>query len=454
MLRNFFIAVVLFLSLQFSAAAVPDVRIPLYFKLDETSHDPEYISNTESLDSLARLLGRLDPDCIDSIDITAYASPEGVYEHNMKLSRARARHAASLVAGRCPALSGKIRTHAGGEAWGLLRERVAEDKRLTNWWRRRILHFLDDDSISDDTRKWRLSHWLGYEPAVGDMYKWLKREHYTYLRCCFVVVIRQVPLPQLHEVAESASASVDTATIVGTAAPAGTTGTTGTTDTTGTAGTVVTDAPSDPAVVQESSGTEDSPLFPVLGISTNLPYDITYIPGYGLTSIPSFSLEYYPGSGSRWTFGADVEWPMWKHWDTHKFMQINNLTLWTRRYFRTPDDGRYQGTYLLGSANAARYGIGFDEKGRIGEGIGASLGVGRKWVLGRSRFFIDAGLALGLFWSPYDPYVYGNDALGWYYYDYDGKPEDFRERSMRWLWMGPTRAWISIGIDLFNRNRR
>ena len=191
-------------------------------------------------------------------------------------------------------------------------------------------------------------------------------------------------------------------------------------------------------------------LRPVLGISTNLLYDITYIPNYGLTSIPSFSLEYYPSRG-HWTVGADVEWPMWRHWNVHKFMQINNITLWTRRYFK-PVDGRFRGLYLLANVNVARYGIGWEEHGWEGEGIGASVGVGYKLTFG--RFFLDMGLAAGAFYSPNDPYVYGNDATRWYYYDYTGDPSAFKPRSKRFFWAGPTRIYISVGLDLFNRKRK
>ena len=76
---------------------------------------------------------------------------------------------------------------------------------------------------------------------------------------------------------------------------------------------------------RQEDTTERAVIRPVIGISTNLPYDITYIPGYGLTSIPSFSLEFYPAKG-KFTFGADVEWPMWRHPENHRYMQVNNLT--------------------------------------------------------------------------------------------------------------------------------
>lgn len=193
---------------------------------------------------------------------------------------------------------------------------------------------------------------------------------------------------------------------------------------------------------------------PVLGISTNIPYDVTWIPGYGLTSIPSFSLEFYPKNWKHFTLGADVEWPMWKHWDTHRFMQINNITLWTRRYFRTRAcDESVRGFYLLANANAARFGIGFDaDRGWQGEGIGASLGAGHKWTWG--RFFVDAGLAIGYFYARYDPYVWGNDGTGWYYYDYTGDPEAFVPRRMALHWFGPTRVYVSIGFDLTTKGSK
>jgi hypothetical protein len=190
---------------------------------------------------------------------------------------------------------------------------------------------------------------------------------------------------------------------------------------------------------------------PVFGLSTNLPYDITYIPNYGVTSVPSFSLEFYPARG-HWTVGADVEWPMWKHYEDHRFLQVNNITLWTRRYFK-PVDGRFKGAYLFANANVARYGIGWNAKGWEGEGIGASLGAGYKVLLGK-RLFLDFGAAVGAFYSAYDPYVYGFDLTQRYYYDYDGDVDKFTARRKRLMWVGPTRLYISLGVDLFNRRRK
>ena len=105
------------------------------------------------------------------------------------------------------------------------------------------------------------------------------------------------------------------------------------------------------------------------------------------------------------------------------------------------------------NANVGRFGIGFADKGWIGEGAGASLGMGCKLPLGRSRMFVDFGVAGGVFYSRYDPFVYGNDATGWYYYDYIGDPDKFHKRNGVFIWAGPTRLYLSLGIDLFNRKK-
>ena len=470
-----------------------EITFSLYFRWDKAEHDEEYISNKSALERFMNVVRTMNPEDVVSIDGVAYTSPEGVYEHNLMLSRKRAAYARNLLKENLPDYADKIHVRSGGEAWDLLRQRVADDPKLTNWWRRKILSFLDDKTISNDTRKWRLANWLGYEPTMGDMYNYLLRNHYPYLRNCVVVVVtlKDIEARKAAEQAAAASAAASAAQAADAAKADAANAAeeakvaAGTTD--GAAAAGETDAaraaadssaaaradssavaapadsaaaPADSAAASADSSAADDAgrkpgrnFRPLLGLSTNIPYDITYVPGYGLTSIPSFSVEYYPASMGRWTFGADAEWPMWKHWDTHRFMQINNLTLWARRYFK-PAEERYKGLYLFGSVNAARFGIGFDEKGWEWHGAGAPVGLGHKWMLGRSRFFIDTGLALGGFIAAYDSYTYGNDAFRWYYYDYSGKVEDFVPRSKRWLWFGPTRAYISLGIDLIDRNRK
>ncbi len=362
-------------------------RISVLFPINRYVLLRDYADNASALDALDRQLLEDNPAGINLVVIISAASPEGPTTFNEMLSKRRGEALRSYVLAQRPDLEDKIELRSVGEAWV-------------------ELHIVD----------------LGLSPA--------EREKALRSRSDWRSIVRKKLPPLRYAFLDITRAALPSETLC---MP------------------VLSQPVEMLSIPQVTPVTATRSIQPVLGLSTNLLYDLTYVPHYGLTSIPSFSLEYYPRRG-HWTVGADVEWPMWQHYENHRFLQVNNITLWTRRYFK-PTDGRFGGAYLLLNANVARYGIGWDAKGWEGEGIGASLGAGYKLNLGK-RMFLDFGLALGAFYSPYDPYVYGFDSTGRYYYDYNGDVDKFVARSKRLMWMGPTRAYISLGIDLFNRKRR
>ena len=461
-----------------------DVRVyetTLHFRWNQTNYQENYLTNADAAEKLCRMLEEIGLENIDSVSVVAYASPEGVYEHNLKLSRNRAREFNAAVRERI-GLGGngfRLDVRPGGEAWELLRTRVMADTAVSAAARSRILKVLDDNSVPTDTKKWRMAHnYLGATPQEGDVYHWLLLNHYRYLRCLAVTIyVRddegeispRAPLGR-NDNNDTTFVITDTTSVITDTTSVITDTTSVITSTTFVIPSEVEESPADSTAVtpvKETVNQEEEPVkqeewvafpeepkafragTPIIGLSTNLPYDITYIPGYGLTSVPSFSLEYYPAKG-HYTFGADVDWSHWLHWNEHRYNQIHNITLWGRRYFKTGEEG-FRGTYLFANLNAAEYGLGWDEKGWEGEGAGISLGIGHKWTFG--PMFLDLGLGAGFFYSRYDPYVWGNDSTGWYYYDYTGDPNKFKPRRMALYWFGPTRAYISIGIDLFKRRR-
>ena len=317
---------------------------------------------------------------------------------------------------------------------------MAADTVISATAKQRTLALLDDDSVPRDTKKWRMMHfYLGETRQEGDVYHWLLLNHYVYLRCLDINIYYHDAVPySLEEPVEEVKEEPAIVPEEPAAQP----------DTTAVAPSEAF-VPSLELVSPASDNTAKRRFSPVIGISTNLLFDATYIPNYGFTSVPSFSLEYYPARG-HWTFGADVDWSHWLHYDTHRFNQIHNISLHTRRYFRSGENG-FKGLYLQGALNAAEYGLGWDAHGWEGELLGANIGAGYKINFG--RFFIDMGLDVGYFYSRNDPYVWGDDATGWYYYDYVGDPAQFAPRQKGFQWFGPTRAYISIGLDLFNRRR-
>lgn len=389
--------------------------IRIYFPLNDHVLHALFYTNMQALQQLDSLLRAREYTPDDVIQIVGYSSPEGVERHNYRLAARRAESVQRYVESSCPEFAGTLMIRSGGEAWVPFRKMVQQDPDLSEDTREKMLGIIDSD-IDADSKEAKLkqfSAWSGY----------VRNEFRDFRVAQVSSKYKAEPLPSIDLITEPEWFPTTQA---------------------------ITLRP-DNLVIPALAGRRT--LRPVLGISTNLIYDVTYIPHYGLTSIPSFSLEYYPLRSHHFTFGADVEWPMWQHWEDHRFLQIQNIGLWSRYYFKRQGD-RFHGFYMSGTANAARFGIGWDAKGWEGEGLGASLGLGYKWVLGKSRLFLDLGITGGFFWARYDPYVYGFDATKRYYYDYDGDPDLFMERNHRFFWGGPMRAYISIGVDLFNRKRR
>ena len=163
----------------------------LHFRWDKSDYEDTYLQNSDAAEKLCQFLEMLGEDRIDSVSVMAYASPEGVYEHNMKLSRDRAKQFRIAMQQRMAmdGLDVKLRVRPGGEAWGPLRKRVAEDTVISDVARERILKVLDDDSVGNDTKKWRMMHnALGATRQEGDVYHWLLLHHYRYLRCLHIQI--------------------------------------------------------------------------------------------------------------------------------------------------------------------------------------------------------------------------------------------------------------------------
>ena len=257
-------------------------RIFLYFPWNDSQWTDSYFGNGSTLDSISRYIGQIGQENIEALDVTAYASPEGSYLNNQRLCRERAARFDTILGNRFPDIPATVTT--GGEAWELLRKRVSADPKIRPELRERILRILDDDTISNDTRKWRLANKL-----ENSDYRYLLYAHYRYLRCYEVVISIKAPEPRPEPIRELETKPEHTTQPQ--AEPV---------QETPVLEPVITEPAPQPAPVVKK---------PVLAISTNLPYDITYFPKYGFTSIPSFSLEYYPSNYGHWTFGADLEIP-------------------------------------------------------------------------------------------------------------------------------------------------
>ena len=104
--------------------------IDVHFRFDKSQFDMNYMGNAQALDRFAQAVDSIGLDRIDSVVVVSQSSPEGAYEHNMKLSRNRAATMRRVVLQRHPELKNLLHVHPDGESWEGLRRYVANDKKM------------------------------------------------------------------------------------------------------------------------------------------------------------------------------------------------------------------------------------------------------------------------------------------------------------------------------------
>ena len=199
-----------------------------------------------------------------------------------------------------------------------------------------------------------------------------------------------------------------------------------------------------------------SARLPVVALRTNLVHDFFYMPNFGFAPSVNVQLEFFPRCGHL-TYNLGFSFSNHTHYADHKFFQMRDAQLELRRYFRKGHP--YRGAYLAAYAHGFVYGIGFGTtRGWEGEGLGAGLSGGYTMRLTRcGHFRLEFMAALGFLATKYDPYVWGNpitgDLDGKYYYDYQGMASKFKKRNHLFTWLGPTNVGIQLTYDIIYRKR-
>ena len=205
----------------------------------------------------------------------------------------------------------------------------------------------------------------------------------------------------------------------------------------------------------------------LLSVKTNVLFDFAYVPaGYNrFCPIPNIAVEYYPLHG-HFTFGASLDFPWWKDYDAHKYMEVRNYQLEGRYYFESGDISRrpvgegpaFRHWYVSAYVHTFIYSVCINAAhGYEGEGIGAGVGTGYVLPLGHhSRWRLELGLQVGFFRTRQDPYQWlcpidPDDDKQQYYYKWYGNASTFKRRQHRYNWFGPTRIGITFSYDLFRR---
>lgn len=130
--------------------------IEVHFKFDRYNLELDYMGNETSLKRFAHKIDSIGISKIDSIVIISQSSPEGTYEHNMKLSRNRASTMRKYILDNHPELQNLLYVHPDGESWERLREYVKKDTLIKKASIEKIISIIDAD-IDVATKKLRIS---------------------------------------------------------------------------------------------------------------------------------------------------------------------------------------------------------------------------------------------------------------------------------------------------------
>ena len=384
--------------------------IEVHFRFDKSRLDLDYMNNAQSLDNFARVIDSLGLAQIDSVLIVSQSSPEGVYEHNLRLSQRRAATMRRVIEERHPELSDKLFVHPDGESWQRLREYVVKDSLMKQSTIDKVLAVIDAD-VNIGTKKWRMEQL--------DIYPYLRKTYYPRIRnSVFCIVYFDDGLSLL--VAEQPKR-------------------------------METEEVAEEPVFRDDFPSQNSITYrePILHVHSNLLYDAVTVANIGI--------EYYPHN-SRYTIAANYTAPWWGSQKNHRYLQAIDGELEVRRYFEKPEgfdaEKGLSGHYLAAYGQANLYDIAFDatKRGWQGEGWGLGLGYGYVWQPWKDkRWKVEAFVRFGYYQSLYDPYHASDPFNGKYYYDWDGKIEDFIRRNHRLRWFGPTGIGINLSYDIFMR---
>lgn len=391
------------------------------------------------------IIPRLKNDSLELLQIWmgGFASPEGPYDSNVRLSEERVKSLLDFLNQQldAPVDAGIItRKYDDIEGYHILL-----------WLMRRV-----SDPDSDEVAHLVESHWSpGNNDSLkkrlmrlqdGKLWQRLRKEYFPQLRAARIMLwLRKPTVPHNAVTAPSPIAEISE--------------------------DKTAEVPDSASVLQEEPSPQILciPQREMLSVKTNLLFDVAWMPGYNRwCPIPNVAIEYYPKHG-HFTYGASLDFPWWHHYGSHKFFEIRNYQLESRYYLRSGDTEQnpagtgaaYRGFYLQGYVHANVFEIGFNaDKGWKGEGFGLGLGAGYVMPISRSGHWrLEFALQAGWYTCRYDPFQYENlinpnyhDGL--YYYSWTGEASDFEKRQHKFNWFGPTRIGITLSYDLLYRRQQ
>ncbi len=192
-------------------------NIEVHFKFDKYNLDLDYMGNEASLRDFAHKIDSIGISKIDSIVIVSQSSPEGVYEHNLMLSRNRANTMRKYILEKHPELHDCLHVHPDGESWERLKEYVKKDTMMKNTTIEKVISIIDAD-INVGTKKWRMEQLPVYRYLLKTYYPRIRNSsfyilYYTEVKPIDTIIVEPEPIVEFVEI------QPDTTTIVAPVVP-------------------------------------------------------------------------------------------------------------------------------------------------------------------------------------------------------------------------------------------
>lgn len=173
-------------------------NIQVHFEFDKSNIELDYMGNDNTLRNFAHTIDSIGISKIDSIVIISQSSPEGVYEHNLKLSRNRANTMRKYILEKHPELQHCLHVHPAGESWERLREYVEKDTLMRNTTIEAVISIIDSD-INVGTKKWRMEQLPVYRYLLKTYYPRLRNSsfyilYYTEIKSIDPIVAEPEPI--------------------------------------------------------------------------------------------------------------------------------------------------------------------------------------------------------------------------------------------------------------------
>lgn len=173
--------------------------INIHFKFDKYNLELGYMGNAMSFIDFAHKIDSIGIENIDSVVIVSQSSPEGVYEHNVWLSKNRARTMRKYILEHHPNLSDILYVHPDGESWARLREYVKKDTVMSGSMKEKVLSVIDAD-INIGTKKWRMEQLPVYRYLLRTYYPRIRNSafcivYFKEVKSSLSTIVPETPMP-------------------------------------------------------------------------------------------------------------------------------------------------------------------------------------------------------------------------------------------------------------------